>query len=644
MGEGLESSGRGNQNTVEYESIALQPTSEQQQQEQEIPQNMHDLDQRRHSLNRVRFSSDINRAAEQTVPTSRAAESDSNETSLTTTPVSASPGVLTAGRNRGYSLRRVLFNRNLLTQQQQPEEPDLERNEASTNEQSDKETIDSGTFPKVATEKYSVLPQHSDFLKSTTSFLTAKPRQTFSITHTINSWLAFLLSLFKTHILRIKDIPPSADGRHVDLDAYNTKPRTDERTGKHYVSNTIRSSRYSLWSFLPRQLIAQFSKLANFYFLCVSILQMIPGLSTTGTFTTLAPLLIFVGISISKEGYDDVRRYRLDKEENNRIASVLCPSEEAQDGSYESLPMTAGDMSSKATDHPQPWINVKWVDIKVGDIIKLERDQAVPADIVLLYADDPNGIAYIETMALDGETNLKSKKPCSLVAKTFNSTDDIINDRSTHFVLEDPNMDLYKFEGNVTVGDETAPLTNNEVVYRGSILRNTHEAIGMVIYTGEECKIRMNATKNPRIKAPAIQSVVNRVVVLIVILVLSLAGACTIAYKYWSRSTERMSWYLEQANVSFGPIFSSFLIMLNTMIPISLYVTLEIVKVAQMFLLNDVDMYDKTSNTPMEARTSAINEELGQIRYIYLFLFYLASCSKDVLTGLAMYFRTKPAP
>ena len=84
--------------------------------------------------------------------------------------------------------------------------------------------------------------------------------------------------------------------------------------------------------------------------------------------------------------------------------------------------------------------------------------------------------------------------------------------------------------------------------------------------------------------------------------------------------------------------------MLNTMIPISLYVTLEIVKVAQMFLLNDVDMYDKTSNTPMEARTSAINEELGQIRYIYLFLFYLASCSKDVLTGLAMYFRTKPAP
>jgi len=54
--------------------------------------------------------------------------------------------------------------------------------------------------------------------------------------------------------------------------------------------------------------------------------------------------------------------------------------------------------------------------------------------------------------------------------------------------------------------------------------------------------------------------------------------------------------------------------MFNTMIPLSLYVSLEIVKLAQMFLLNDVDMYDKESNTPMEPRTSTINEELGQVR------------------------------
>ncbi|KAG9546808.1 phospholipid-translocating P-type ATPase, partial [Aureobasidium melanogenum] len=92
-------------------------------------------------------------------------------------------------------------------------------------------------------------------------------------------------------VLRIQEIPPTKDGRHIDLDASRKTTLLDERTGKAYITNHIRSSRYTAWNFVPRQLFAQFSKLANFYFLCVSILQMIPGLSTTGTYTTIIPLL-----------------------------------------------------------------------------------------------------------------------------------------------------------------------------------------------------------------------------------------------------------------------------------------------------------------------------------------------------------------
>jgi phospholipid-translocating ATPase len=412
-------------------------------------------------------------------------------------------------------------------------------------------------------------------------------------------------------LLRIQDIPPSKNGRHIPLDPTRKKPLIDDRTQKQHISNTIRSSKYNAWNFLPRQLFAQFSKLANFYFLCVSILQMIPGLSTTGTYTTIVPLMFFVSLSMAKEGLEDFRRYKLDKEENNRYSSVLHASNRS--GSIASGGTSVEKGSTSGGD--SRWAPVKWHDLRVGDVVKLTRDEAIPADIVLLHSTGPNGVACIETMALDGETNLKNKQPSPATSKLC-STPNGISTCDAHFVVEDPNLDLYNFEGKVTVDDKAYPLTNNEIVYRGSILRNTPEAIGMIINSGEECKIRMNANKNPRIKAPTLQTMVNKIVIVMVVFVVGLALSCSGAYEAWS-SYEDNAWYLVDATVPFGPIFSSFVIMFNTLIPLSLYVSLEIVKVAQMVLLNDIDMYDAESDTPFDAKTSTINEELGQVSYIF---------------------------
>lgn len=404
----------------------------------------------------------------------------------------------------------------------------------------------------------------------------------------------------KKRILSIQDIPPSKDGRRIYLDPSRRRPCIDERTNKDYIGNSIRSSRYTLWNFLPRQLLFQFGKIANFYFLIISILQMIPGLSTTGTYTTIVPLLCFITLSMAKEGYDDVRRYNLDKAENRRDTTVMRP-------------LSDSEIDNKDSDI---WTTKTWESVKVGDIIKLSRDDAVPADIVLLHSDGLNNIAYIETMALDGETNLKAKQPSPLLSKRCHDANGMAGCDAI-FVAEDPNVDLYNFNGRVTVGSETLPLTSTDIVYRGSILRNTNAAIGMVVNTGEECKIRMNANKHPRTKYPTMQTVVNKVVIIVVIFVICLASVCTIAYQFWSKDVESKSWYLQQARVSPGPILSSFIIMFNTMIPLSLYVSLEIIKLGQLLLMHDVDMYDPISDTPMEAHTTTINEELGQISYIF---------------------------
>ncbi|THV96834.1 phospholipid-translocating P-type ATPase [Aureobasidium pullulans] len=576
---------------------------------------------------------DVNAAAAHSVHGENTLPSPSSMASLSSnTRPKASP-LSPQTRARGYSLRSSLFQRNMHDRSaNSPSSPSIIEM-APIAQSSQHGTPHTPTTPRLSKKSMDtvveVAPLHDDGLDleeqdpKRAAFNQPKGVQGIGALPHYHSWIqehttqnqawrSFKEGYHKARkfVLRIQDIPPTKDGRHIDLDASRKTTLLDERTNKAYITNYIRSSRYTAWNFVPRQLFAQFSKLANFYFLCVSILQMIPGLSTTGTYTTIIPLLFFVALSMGKEGYDDLRRYRLDKVENNREASVL----------HAYRPITSSEAQAEEgiarTEGPIHWAKTKWQNLQVGDIVRLERDEPVPADMVLLSSKGTNGIAYIETMALDGETNLKSKQATANLAKQCDAPEKIATCKA-HFVVEDPNIDLYNFEGKVTLDGQTAPLSNNEIMYRGSVLRNTPEAYGMVIYSGEECKIRMNSNKNPRIKAPALQAIVNKVVIVIVIFVILLAIFNTVAYQVWRKGTEDDSWYLNNARVAFFPVLTSFIIMFNTMIPLSLYVSMEIVKVWQMVLLNDIDMYDETTNTPFEARTSTINEELGQISYIF---------------------------
>ncbi|KAI1377631.1 phospholipid-translocating P-type ATPase [Hypoxylon crocopeplum] len=426
-------------------------------------------------------------------------------------------------------------------------------------------------------------------------------------------------------ILRQKPLRPSKDGRHIPLRAENEQPLIDERRGHPYISNTIRTSRYTLYDFIPKQLIFQFTRLANFYFLCVGIPQAIPGLSTTGSYTTILPLLFFVLLTIVKEGYDDYKRHRLDNFENANAATVLRRKSLDLDPVVSTRKWLTDRFRKAETgitswddesDGEYGWKQVKWQDVKVGDILKLARDEAVSADLVLLHATGENGLAYIDTMDLDGETNLKSRESLP----DFKGCHSIAGIRAcqAEFVLEDPNPDLYRFDGRVTMHGRTLPLTSNEVIYRGSTLRNTAYALGIVINTGEECKIRLNANQHPDAKKPALETIANKIVITLALYVIILTVGCSMGYIIWRRSTEQISWYVSMATVEFKQIIIGFAIMFNNVIPLALYVTLEITRIGQMLMLNnDIEMYDEATDTPARCNTNTILENLGQVSYIF---------------------------
>ncbi|TWU74553.1 hypothetical protein ED733_006234 [Metarhizium rileyi] len=428
-------------------------------------------------------------------------------------------------------------------------------------------------------------------------------------------------------ILRRKHVASSKDGRHIPLSIENSEPLVDTRRGLSYISNNVRTSRYTVWDFVPKQLLFQFTRVGNFYFLCVGVPQMIPGLSTTGSYTTILPLLIFILLTIAKEGYDDFRRHRLDEVENANFATVLG-REDHYTGRIKPphLLNRLNPFRIKTTAQPRPvpddefqgirWVPTRWSNIKVGDIVRLSRDEPIPADLVLLHSEGENGLAYIDTMALDGETNLKTKQVCHAFGDC-RTIQGIANLRA-EFVVEDPNPELFNFDGRVMVNSKAVPLTLNEVIYRGSVMRNTTSATGIVINTGEECKVRMNSNQHPTAKKPALEKVVNMVVITLATYVIILSVGVSMGYVKWKSDYEQHAWYLDMATVPFYQIIIAFIIMFNNVVPLALYISLEIVKIGQLLLLNsDINMYHEESDTPARCNTNTILENLGQVGYIF---------------------------
>jgi phospholipid-translocating ATPase len=132
--------------------------------------------------------------------------------------------------------------------------------------------------------------------------------------------------------------------------------------------------------------------------------------------------------------------------------------------------------------------------LTVGSIVKIRRDEAFPADLLIVGSSLPKGICYIETKDLDGETNLKHKQAeKKLLQLEISSEENLLESYKGAFIeCENPNDMLYRFEGTLYVKDIVAPLTVDQILLRGSVLKNTEFVFGIVVFTGHETKVMKN--------------------------------------------------------------------------------------------------------------------------------------------------------
>lgn len=363
-----------------------------------------------------------------------------------------------------------------------------------------------------------------------------------------------------------------------------------------YLDNHISTAKYNVATFLPKFLFEQFSKYANLFFLFTAALQQIPNISPTNRYTTIGPLIVVLLVSAGKELVEDFKRKNSDKSLNHSKAQVLKGS------SFET---------------------VKWVNIAVGDIVRVESEEPFPADLVLLASSEPEGLCYIETANLDGETNLKIKQA---IPETANLVSPSELSRLTGKVRsEQPNNSLYTYEATLTMqaggGEKELPLAPDQLLLRGATLRNTPWIHGIVVFTGHETKLMRNATATP-IKSTQVERMVNKQVLMLVAILVCLSIVSSVGDLIVRRSEDTTLWYLyiekdDAARQFFSDIFT-YWVLYSNLVPISLFVTIEIVKYYHAFLINsDLDIYYDRTDTAAICRTSSLVEELGQIEYIF---------------------------
>lgn len=388
--------------------------------------------------------------------------------------------------------------------------------------------------------------------------------------------------------------------------------RTNERL--EFAGNAVRTAKYSPFTFLPRNLFEQFHRLAYVYFLAIAVLNQLPQLAVFGRGASVMPLAFVLTVTAVKDAYEDWRRHRADRAENNRLAAVLSTVPGA--GAAEYVP-------------------TKWKGVRVGDIVRVAANESPPADMVLLATSDTTGVAYVQTLNLDGESNLKTR-----YAKQETLTTRVEHLAGAAVIrCERPNRNIYGFQANLELQEESRriPLGPSNIVLRGCDLKNTAWAVGVVVYAGRETKAMLNNAGTPT-KRSRLETHMNRetlflsgILIVLCSLVAALSGvwlrthATQLELAQFFHKKDYLNSDKENSNYNYYGIaaqivfnFLMAVIVFQIMIPISLYISMELVRLGQAyFMIRDARLYDASSDSRFQCRALNINEDLGQVKCIF---------------------------
>ncbi|XP_055370754.1 phospholipid-transporting ATPase IF isoform X2 [Condylostylus longicornis] len=377
---------------------------------------------------------------------------------------------------------------------------------------------------------------------------------------------------------------------------------------KNKSHNRIVSTKYTLLTFLPLNLFEQFRRIANFYFLCITIIGLSID-SPVNPITSLLPLAFVISVTAGKQGYEDYLRYKTDNIVNNSPVTVIRNGEE---------------------------YNIKCQDVVEGDLVLVERDCDVPCDLVIMQSSDPSGKCFITTANLDGETNLKTLVVPKGVPKVETNK---IHTLGT-IECEKSRSDLYSFNGKIILSNAASndsqyytninnemvspvlPLSTQNLLLRGSRLKNTDFVIGCAVYTGMDTKLALNMTMT-RNKVSSAEEYINKFIIFILVTLLVLVTLMFFTKRYMEMFRVEKHGYLGpkidiESPSSIVQDFLGFFILFNYLIPISLYVTIELHRIIGAFFMEwDNDLYCKDMDQQCIVNSSSLNEELGQINILF---------------------------